>query len=108
MRLANKLVDWMIDVKTSEQFEEMDIAKEARSRAESIFHTDDSYLYEDHDGESAPTEGFEEEAYADEEEFDLSELPLDEVLIKKCSSTTSTVSRSSSASAMKSWRASRI
>ncbi|HOE84666.1 MAG TPA: transcription termination factor NusA [Sphaerochaeta sp.] len=83
VRLANKLVDWMIDVKTSEQFEEMDIAKEARSRAESIFHTDDSYLYEDHDGESAPTEGFEEEAYADEEEFDLSELPLDEVLIKK-------------------------
>ncbi len=83
VRLANKLVDWMIDVKTSEQFEEMDIAKEARSRAESIFHTDDSYQWEDSTGEHVPSEEFEEEAYADEDEFDLSELPLDEALIKK-------------------------
>jgi N utilization substance protein A len=83
VRLANKLVDWMIDVKTSEQFEEMDIAKEARSRAESIFHTDDSYLYDEQEPSDQTAAGFEGEGYVDEDEIDLSELPLSEELIKK-------------------------
>ncbi|MDY0244102.1 MAG: transcription termination factor NusA [Sphaerochaeta sp.] len=90
VRLANKLVDWMIDVKTQAQFDEMDIAKEARSRAESIFLDEQEYYGEElvaqndeeviigQEGEVVPKESF-----VDEDEIALSELPLDEMLLKK-------------------------
>ncbi len=90
VRLANKLVDWMIDVKTQSQFDEMDIAKEARSRAESIFRDEQEYYDEElvaqsgedmfigQEGEAAP-----EESFVDEDEIALTELPLDEMLLKK-------------------------
>ncbi len=86
VRLANKLVDWMIDVKTSEQFEEMDIAKEARSRAEAIFQTDDEYLYEIEEEQTFAPEFPEEaveEGYIDEDEIALTEIPLAAELVEK-------------------------
>nr|WP_319474868.1 transcription termination factor NusA [uncultured Sphaerochaeta sp.] len=90
VRLANKLVDWMIDVKTQAQFDEMDIAKEARSRAESIFLDEQEYYGEElvaqNDEEvlvGQEGEGVPEESFVDEDEIALSELPLDEMLLKK-------------------------
>jgi N utilization substance protein A len=46
VRLANRLVDWNIDVKTETQFSEMDIAAESR-RAVSQLFGDDSDSYDD-------------------------------------------------------------
>ena len=37
VRLANKLTDWMIDVKTEAQFDEMDIAAESRRAVSELF-----------------------------------------------------------------------
>ncbi|NMA22285.1 MAG: transcription termination factor NusA [Spirochaetales bacterium] len=85
VRLANKLVDWMIDVKTSEQFEEMDIAKEARSRAEAIFQTEDEYYYEDDQvaADEVAVQFEDEQTYVDEDEIPLTELPLESELIER-------------------------
>ncbi|MDD3058661.1 MAG: transcription termination factor NusA [Sphaerochaeta sp.] len=87
VRLANKLVDWMIDVKTQAQFDEMDIAKEARSRAESIFRDEEPFFEEEG---VAPVElpneevaVAAEETFVDEDEIALSELPLDQNLLSK-------------------------
>ncbi|UTY33017.1 transcription termination factor NusA [Treponema putidum] len=41
VRLANRLVDWNIDVKTEEQFKQMDIYTDARKAVENLF-TDDT------------------------------------------------------------------
>lgn len=88
VRLANKLVDWMIDVKTQAQFDELDIAKEARSRAESIF-MDEEFIPEGPQQEyeveqpvfaEAEDQG---ESFVDEDEIDLAELPLDKDLLQK-------------------------
>jgi len=87
VRLANKLVDWMIDVKTQAQFDEMDIAKEARSRAESIFTLDEPMFepqvaqpeFEEHEVAVEP----EVASFVDEDEIALSELPLDSMLLRK-------------------------
>lgn len=87
VRLANKLVDWMIDVKTQSQFDEMDIAKEARFKAESFFGTGEPVFEE-----ALPQLEFENtevaveseiETFVDEDEIALSELPLDSMLLKK-------------------------
>jgi N utilization substance protein A len=43
VRLANRLVDWNIDVKTDAQFEEMDIASESRQRVQELFGDADEY-----------------------------------------------------------------
>jgi N utilization substance protein A len=43
VRLANRLVDWNIDVKTDTQFEEMDIAAESRRAVSELFGDSDSY-----------------------------------------------------------------
>jgi N utilization substance protein A len=43
VRLANRLVDWNIDVKTDAQFEEMDIASESRRAVSELFGDADSY-----------------------------------------------------------------
>ena len=46
VRLANRLVDWNIDVKTDAQFEEMDIAAESRRAVSELFGDGDSYTEE--------------------------------------------------------------
>jgi N utilization substance protein A len=43
VRLANRLVDWNIDVKTDAQFEEMDIAAESRRAVSELFGDSDTY-----------------------------------------------------------------
>ena len=43
VRLANRLVDWNIDVKTDAQFEEMDIAAESRRAVSELFGEGDEY-----------------------------------------------------------------
>jgi N utilization substance protein A len=87
VRLANKLVDWMIDVKTQAQFDEMDIAKEARFKAESIFRDEGTFFEEEG---VAPVEMpveevgmVSEESFGDEDEIALSELPRDQQLLSK-------------------------
>ncbi len=44
VRLANKLCDWSIDVKTEEQFREMDMSSEARRAASSLFEDEEEIL----------------------------------------------------------------
>ncbi|MCL2382408.1 MAG: transcription termination factor NusA [Treponema sp.] len=46
VRLANRLVDWNIDVKTDAQFEEMDIASESRRAVSQLFGEEDEYSHE--------------------------------------------------------------
>jgi N utilization substance protein A len=43
VRLANRLVDWNIDVKTDAQFEDMDIAAESRRAVSELFGDGDEY-----------------------------------------------------------------
>jgi len=43
VRLANRLVDWNIDVKTESQFAEMDIAAESRRAVSELFGDSESY-----------------------------------------------------------------
>jgi N utilization substance protein A len=43
VRLANRLVDWNIDVKTDAQFEEMDIASESRRAVSELFGDTEGY-----------------------------------------------------------------
>jgi N utilization substance protein A len=46
VRLANRLVDWNIDVKTDAQFEEMDIAAESRKAVSELFGDSENYSEE--------------------------------------------------------------
>jgi len=41
VKLANRLCDWSIDVKTQEQFAEMDLSREAREAAHGLFRNED-------------------------------------------------------------------
>jgi N utilization substance protein A len=41
VKLANRLVDWSIDVKTEEQYAEMDLSRGAREAAHGLFRDDD-------------------------------------------------------------------
>jgi N utilization substance protein A len=87
VRLANKLCDWLIDVKTPAQFQDMDIATEARSRAESIFRGNDLFIdlgEEPALGEVAiAEEPVQQDSGVSEDEIALSDLPLDKMLLKK-------------------------
>ena len=49
VRLANRLADWSIDVKTEKQFQEMDIHAETRKAAEDLFN-DEAVLLTDVEG----------------------------------------------------------
>lgn len=73
VRLANKLCDWLIDVKTEAQFAEMDISTDARERADALF-TDDGY----YEGEP-----IEEEVMVEDGEIQLADLPIDKALLDK-------------------------
>jgi N utilization substance protein A len=46
VRLANRLVDWNIDVKTDAQFAEMDISSESRRAVSELFGDSDSFAEE--------------------------------------------------------------
>lgn len=46
VRLANRLADWSIDVKTEKQFQEMDIHAESRKAAEELFNDERTMLAE--------------------------------------------------------------
>ena len=67
VRLVNRLCDWVVNVKTQEQFAEMDISREARAVADSVFMDDDQQQYEE----------------SGEEEMALTDLPIDKALIDK-------------------------
>jgi len=91
VRLANKLVDWIIDVKTQAQFNELDIATEARSRAESFFGQPEEFDLVNNFTDQIPpaVAGVEEvapaleESLVDEDEIALSDLPMDAQLLQK-------------------------
>lgn len=68
VRLANRLVDWNIDVKTEEQFEEMDIAAETK-RAISALFTDIE------ETEATAAEAASSESTEEEEITTIAELP---------------------------------
>ncbi len=70
VRLVNRLCDWIVNVKTQEQFSEMDISVEARNQADALF-TNDGQQYSEGD----QSEG--------DEELLLTDLPLDKALTDK-------------------------
>jgi N utilization substance protein A len=70
VRLVNRLCDWVVNVKTQEQFSEMDYVREARAVADSVFMDDGMQVA----SESAEGEG---------DEMMLTDLPIDAALIEK-------------------------
>ncbi len=46
VRLANKLVDWIIDVKTVDQYREIDFDSETRERIDALFNGEEQYIEE--------------------------------------------------------------
>ena len=79
IKLAKKLTDWQILVKTQEEFEQMDISQEAREKAEAIFTT--GYVEE-----LAQEEVIEESGdivEVDEGETLLSDLNISSSLVEK-------------------------
>jgi len=70
VRLVNRLCDWVVNVKTQEQFSEMDYVREARAVADSVFMDDGMQV----SSESAEGEG---------DEMMLTDLPIDAALIDK-------------------------
>lgn len=77
VKLAKQLCDWMIEVKTQAQYEQMEISQEARERAEAIFDQgDDAFIQE----EPALTAA---ELGIAEDETPLSVLNISKELVKK-------------------------
>lgn len=79
VNLAKQLCDWMIEVKTPAQFEEMDISQEEREKAEAIFEGGD-FSYPDEEEDTSYTA---EELGIGEGETLLSDLNLSDSLVKK-------------------------
>ncbi len=70
VRLVNRMCDWMVDVKTQEDFESMDVFEQARAAADAVFT----------DVTEEP--GIQEAAEA-EEGIPLRDLPIEEAIVKK-------------------------
>lgn len=71
VRLVNRLCDWIVNVKTQDQFAEMDVSREARAAADAMFdNMDEAYQ------QPAQQDG-------EEEETALTDLPIDKNLIAK-------------------------
>ncbi len=70
VRLVNRLCDWIVNVKTQDQFAEMDVSKEARDYADSLFSNEDEYQND-------------QQVETEEGEMALTDLPLDKSLIEK-------------------------
>lgn len=84
VRLASKLCDWMIEIKTQEEFAEMDISQAAIQKAESIFQPSGEGM------QPAAGEMPAEEVGAPvnnsgvpEDEIPFDELPIDRKLLEK-------------------------
>ncbi len=74
VKLVNRLCDWMVDVKTQQQFSEMEIFQEARANADAMFtELEDNY-------EELPQQNDEQDV-EETEEFLLSELPIDKAVL---------------------------
>ena len=69
VRLANKLADWVIDVKTIDQFREMDLSSDTKERVDALF--------------TPEAEEEAEEVYEDEEMMLSDITELDEALVQK-------------------------
>ena len=81
VKLANQLCDWMIEVKTQAQFEEMEISQEARDKAEAIFaQGDEAFMQEDENKETHLTA---QELGISEDETLFSDLSISRELVKK-------------------------
>lgn len=74
VRLVNRMCDWIVDVKTQEDFESMDIFEQARTAAEAAFDIPE---------EEAEAEPVIEYTSDTEEGIPLSDLPLDAGLVRK-------------------------
>lgn len=72
VRLVNRLCDWVVNVKTQEQFAEMEVSKQARAVADSVFIDNEKAV----DSPEANVE-------IGDEEMALTDLPIDPSLIKK-------------------------
>lgn len=78
VKLAKQLCDWMIEVKTQAQYEEMEISQEAREQAEAIFDQGDEAFMQEEEAALTPAE-----LGINEDETLLSDLSLSESLVKK-------------------------
>jgi len=76
VRLVNRMCDWIVDVKTQEDFESMDIFEQARSAAEAAFDIPE-------ETENATAEPVIEYTSDTEDGIPLSDLPLDKELVRK-------------------------
>jgi N utilization substance protein A len=92
VKLAKKLCDWNIDVKTPAEFQAMNIPTDARDRAEAFFNenpeaempTDELFVAAE--GENPVNEQVVEPARESgiaEDEIELAELPIDTNIVKK-------------------------
>ncbi len=80
VKLAKQLCDWMIEVKTQAQYEEMEISQEARERAEAIFEQGPAAFVEE-EKEFVPLTPA--ELGINEDETLLSDLNISEETVKK-------------------------
>lgn len=69
VRLVNRMCDWLVDVKTQEEFESMDIFEQARAAADAVF--------------SDIPEEIEETEEVAEEGYPLTEIGLDQNLVDR-------------------------
>jgi N utilization substance protein A len=91
VKLAKKLCDWNIDVKTPAEFQAMNIPTDARDRAEAFFNDNPVLEYDEDVIVADGQEGFvAQEGTVDErdtgisaDEIELSELPIDANIIQK-------------------------
>lgn len=73
VKLANRLVDWNVDVKTQSQFAELDISKSIREAADQLFNPSEEEQYEDE---------LQDEVKGEEGELMLNELPISKHVIE--------------------------
>lgn len=77
VKLAKKLCDWNIDVKTPAEFQEMEFVNDAKERAESFFNNGFEEEYVQEEVAIAQDTGI------DEDEIQFSDIELDENIVAK-------------------------
>ncbi|MDD4082819.1 MAG: transcription termination factor NusA [Sphaerochaetaceae bacterium] len=94
VRLVNRLCDWLVDVRTPEQCEDIDFSSKTREVAESLFQDEnelpeEGLVYEDgeEDQKQEGSEKIVEPEIEEEEEglegLDLNDLPIEKGIIEK-------------------------
>lgn len=91
VRLASKLCDWQIDVKTQEEFDATEAGSAARVRAENVFLQSEPAPEEpaaaepqpEEVPEAAPAPAAADNSGVPEDEIPLSDLPMDKDLLEK-------------------------